>query len=268
MSLPLTFALKQDALYWLLHLFFIKPDARYWRLHFLSIKQNVRYWLLHLFLASALNLLCAGLAPVQAKAALRAIVLPQGVTRSVVVEKSKWQGAGVELEQLHSHTSLEATLEQLAMLLPDLTPVWSEQDVVRAHWSNDKASYVLFLWATETQGTEGLLSGLALDQPNDLIQKTSSAHFTALDWFPSQAVQLFRFVDRSTGYPIVLSSFAVPMVASRLIDRLSTYAQRNGWLRLHDELTFFRDTKRLSFQVNATYGNTTVVVYETARDAP
>jgi len=253
-SLLLTFAMRQD--------------ARYWRLHFFVNKQDMRYWLLHLFLVGAANVLCAGFVPVQAKVALKTIVLPQGVARSVVVQNSEWQGAGVELEHLHSHTNLEATLEQLAMLLPDLTPVWFEQDVVRAHWSNDKASYVLFLWATETQGTEGLLSGLALDQPNDLVQKTLSARFTALDWLPSQAVQLFRLVDRSNGYPISLSSFAVPMVASRLIDRLSTYAQRNGWLRLHDELTFFRDTKRLSFQVNANHGNTTVVVYETTRNAP
>jgi hypothetical protein len=267
-SLPLTFAMRQDARYWLLHFFFLKQDARYWRLHFFVNKQDVRYWLLHLFLVSAVNLLCGGLATVQAKAALKAIVLPQTVTRSVIVENSEWQGAGVELEHLHSPTKLEATLEQLAMLLPDLTPVWSEQGVVRAHWSNDKASYVLFLWATEIQGTEGLLSGLALDQPNDLIQKTLAAHFTALDWLPSQAVQLFRFVDRSNGHPIVLTSLAVPMLASRLIDHLITYAQQNGWLRLHDELTFFRDTKRLSFQVNSNHGNTTVVVYETSRDAP
>lgn len=235
---------------------------------FFAFRRDARKWLRHMCLMSAVNLLCACWAPAQAKDALKAIVLPQTVARSVMIENSDWQGAGVELEHLRSHTTLEATLEQLAMLLPALTPVWSEQGVARAHWSNDQTSYALFLWATEAQGTEGLLSSLGLRQADGLVPKTLPAHFMASNWLPSQAVPLFHFVDRSNGHPIALSSFLVPMVASRLIAHLNTYGQRNGWLQLHDELTFLRDAKRLSFRVNPEQGNTMVVVYQTSRDAP
>jgi hypothetical protein len=84
------------------------------------------------------------------------------------------------------------------------------------------------------------------------------------------------------------------MLPWQLIDHLKSYGERNGWLllkgdlkvirdakrppedlvrvrdvkRLHEDLTFVRDAKRLSFLVNANNGNTTVVVFETSRDAP
>ena len=224
-------------------------------------------------LVRLLSLLCACVSQVHASVALQSIVLPQAMTRSVIVEKSHWQGAGVELEHLLSEATLEATLEQLATLLPALTPVWSEQGVTRAHWSTDQASYALFLWATETQGTEGLLSGLTLRQPHGLVPNTpvantSSAHVNALAWLPGEAAQLFRFVDNTNGSSIVLTSFSVPLISSRVIDHVSRYGQRHGWLRLSDALTFVRDTKRLSFLLHPAQGSTTVLVYETSRDAP
>lgn len=234
-----------------------------------------------LCLAVVVSVLCACLSSAQAKLALQAIELPQSVVRSVIVDQSEWQGIEVELEHLQSNTTLEATLEQLAMLLPERTPVWSEKNVVRAHWSTAEASYSLFLWATENKGTEGLFSGLALRSPERLGHKpspeqlvhntssnTSPALNTTLNWLPKRATQLFRFVDVSSGQPITLSSYTVPMVSSLLIQHLKTYAQRNGWLGLADELTFFRDAKRLSVQVTSEQGNTTVFFYETSRDAP
>ncbi|MEI8399839.1 MAG: hypothetical protein WCG12_03445 [Alcaligenaceae bacterium] len=214
-----------------------------------------------------ISLLLAGASPVHANLSLEAIELPQAVVRSVVMNKSEWQGVGVELEQLQSDATLETTLEQLATLLPELTPVWSEQDVVRVHWATAQTSYSLFLWATATQGTEGLLSSLALRPPEAFVQNTSTAYVTALDWLPKQATQLYRFVDTSKGPPSVLASYAVPMVSSLLIQHIKTYAQRNGWLALPEELSFFREAQRLSFQVHSEQGNTTVFFYETSRDA-
>ena len=90
----------------------------------------------------------------------------------------------------------------------------------------------------------------------------------ALDWLPKQAQQLFRLIDDSGTQPIVLSSFTVATTSSQLADHLKAYGQRNGWVRLPDELTFFRKTRRLSFQVMIDQGETTVLVYETSRDAP
>jgi len=37
---------------------------------------------------------------------------------------------------------------------------------------------------------------------------------------------------------------------------------------LSEDLTFIRDAKRLSFLVSANEGNTTVLIFETSRDAP
>ena len=274
--------------------FIVRPDAM----------QGLRRW----SLVGLLSLVCVYVSPVQAKASLASIMLPQAVTRSVMIEKSAWQGMDIELEHLSSDAAPEATLEQLAMLIPELTPVWSEAEVVRAHWMTSAVSYSLFLWATERQGTEGLLSAIALAQPEGLVKKTSlPASFSALDWLPKQAARLFSFTDASNGLPAVLSSFAVPMLSWQLIDHLKSYGARNGWLhlqgdfrvvqdakrpledlalgrdvirssedltsvrdvkRLSEDLTFIRDAKRLSFLVSANDGNTTVLVFETSRDAP
>jgi hypothetical protein len=212
-----------------------------------------------------------------------------------MIEKSAWQGMDIELEYLSSDAALEATLEQLTMLIPEFTPVWFEAGVVRAHWITSEVSYSLFLWATERHGTEGLLSAIALTQPEEQVKKTSvPASFSALDWLPKQAAPLFRFTDASNGSPAALSSFAVPMLSWQLIDHLKSYGERNGWLllkgdlkvirdakrppeylvrvrdvkRLHEDLTFVRDAKRLSFLVSANDGNTTVLVFESSRDAP
>jgi hypothetical protein len=223
------------------------------------------------------------------------MMLPQAVTRSVMIEKSAWQGMDIELEHLSSDTAPEATLEQLAMLIPELTPVWSEAEVVRAHWITSEVSYSLFLWATERHGTEGLLSAIALTKSEGQVKKTSfPASFSALDWLPKQAAPLFRFTDASNGSPAALSSFAVPMLPWQLIDHLKSYGERNGWVllkgdlsvirdakrppedlarvrdvkRLHEDLSFIRDAKRLSFLVSPAQGNTTVFILETSRDAP
>ena len=218
--------------------------------------------------AGMLILACVCLAPVQANVSLQSIILPQAVTRSVIIDQSAWQGVGVELEYLRSDAKPEATLEQLAMLLPELTPVWSEQEVVRAHWTTAQTSFVLLLWANEHQGTEGLLSAVALGQPDGLKNTSAPVSFRALDWLPKQAAQLFNFIDSSSGLPAVISSFTVPMIASQLTDHLKSYGRRNGWLLLHDDLTFIRDAKRLSFLVTGGQGHTTVLVFESSRDTP
>jgi hypothetical protein len=259
----------------------LQPEAR----------QGLRLWTFVGLLSGA----CVYVLPVQAKASLSSMILPQAVTRSVTIEKSTWQGMDIELEHLSSDVAPEATLEQLAMLIPELTPVWSEAEVVRAHWMTSEVSYSLFLWATERQGTEGLLSAIKLTQPKGQIKKTSlPASFNALDWLPKQASPLFRFTDASNGLPAALSSFAVPMLSWQLIDHLKSYGERNGWVllkgelsvirdakrppedlarvrdvkRLHEDLSFMRDAKRLSFLVSANDGNTIVLVFETSRDAP
>jgi hypothetical protein len=221
-----------------------------------------------LCLVSVVSLLSACLAPAQASVLLKSISLPQAVTRSVIVDHSEWQGVDVELEHLHSPATLEVTLEQLARFLPALTPVWSEQGVAQAHWTSDEASFALFLWTTHTQTTEGLLSGLGLSQPQSLVRNTVPVQFAALDWLPKQAQQLFRLIDNSGTQAIALSSFTVTTTSSQLVDHLKAYGQRNGWVRLPDELTFFRNARRLSFQVMTDQGQTTVLVYETSREAP
>ena len=126
----------------------------------------------------------------------------------------------------------------------------------------------MFLWATHTQTTEGLLSGLGLSQPQSLVRNTVPVQFAALDWLPKQAQQLFRLIDNSGTQPIALSSFTLATTSSQLVDHLKAYGQRNGWVRLPDELTFFRNARRVSFQVMADKGLTTVLVYETSREAP
>ena len=221
-----------------------------------------------LYLISVVSGLAAWLSVAQASVCLKSIVLPQAVERSVVINSSQWQAVSVELEYLHSSATLEATLEQLAMFLPELTPVWSEQGVAQAHWTSAKASYALFLWATQSQTTEGLLSGLSVGQADRLKHNTLPAQFAAADWLPKQTRQLFRFTDQSGGQPVALSSFTVSKTPSQLADHLNAYGQRNGWVRLPDELTFFRDARRLSFQIMVDKGHTTVVVYETSREAP
>jgi hypothetical protein len=244
--------------------------------------------------ASLLSLAYVCLAPAQANVSLQSITLPKAVTRSVIVDQSTWQGMGVELEYLRSDATPEATLEQLAMLLPELTPVWSEQEVLRAHWTSAQTSFVLLLWATEHQGTEGLLSAVALRQPEGPVNTGVPVSFRALDWLPKQAAQLFSFTDSSSGLPAVISSFTVPMIDSQLIAHLKSYGQRNGWLPLQvdptlgpeakrppedlalvrgakplqQDLTFVRDAKRLSFLVTSGQGHTTVLAFESSRDAP
>jgi hypothetical protein len=278
------------------------------RLSLLVARQSrARVWLSRLTSASMLSLACVCLAPAQANVSSKSFVLPQAVTRSVLVDQSAWQGMGVELEYLQSDASPEETLEQLAMLLPESTPVWSEQDVVRAHWTTAETSFVLLLWATEHQGTEGLLSSVALGQPETLVKTSLPVSFRALDWLPKQASPVFSFADSSSGLPAVISSFTVPMIASQVIDHLKNFGERHGWLHLradptlaraakrppedlalaggaqaldgdrtlervvqplHEDFTFLRDSKRLSFLVSADYGNTTVLVFESSRDAP
>jgi len=231
-------------------------------------RRHPRLALRILCLISVVSLLAAFLSPVQASVSLKSIALPQAVTRSVIVDNSEWQGVGVELEHLRSSATLEVTLEQLAMFLPELTPVWSEQGVAQAHWTSDEASFVLFLWATHTQTTEGLLSGLGLSQPQSLVRNTVPVQFAALDWLPKQSQQMFRLIDNSGTQPIALSSFTVATTSSQLADHLKAYGQLNGWVRLPDELTFFRNARRLSFQVMTAQGQTTVLVYETSRETP
>ncbi len=221
-----------------------------------------------LCLVSVVCLSSAYLSPAQGSVSLKSVALPQAVTRSVIVDNSEWQGVGVEFEHLHSPATLEVTLEQLASFLPELTPVWSEQGVAQAHWISDEASFALFLWATHTQTTEGLLSGLGLSQPQSLVRNSVPVQFAAMNWLPKQTQQLFRLIDNSGAQPIALSSFTVATTSSQLVDHLKAYGQRNGWVRLPDELTFFRNARRLSFQVMVDQGRTTVLVYETSRDAP
>ena len=233
-----------------------------------SIQLHVRQGLSNWFLTGALSLACVCALPVQAKVSLQSLALPQAITRSVVLDKSAWHGMCVELEHLLSPDTLEATLEKLALVLPDLTPVWSEQEVVKAHWSTAEASYVLLLWPTEQQGTEGLLSAVGLSHSDGLETNTAPRSSRALDWLPKQATPLFSLVDASGDLPILLSSFAIPMISSQLIDHLKNYGQRNQWLRLHDDLTFVRGAQRLSFLLTAAQGNTTVVVFESSRETP
>ena len=222
----------------------------------------LRLWLL-------LGFLFNSQAVANLQATKKPLVLPQTITRSMIVDQSQWQGISVELEHLKSPATLEVTLEQLAMALPALTPVWSEQGVVHAHWTSADSSYALFLWANDTQGTEGtegLLSSLVVGQLEKIASNTVSTPLLALEWLPKQSAQLFSFVDQSSGSPITLSSFTVPLMASLLIPQLKAYGQRNGWLKLPDGLAFIRDSKRLSFYVMADRGSTTVFVYETTRD--
>jgi hypothetical protein len=89
-----------------------------------------------------------------------------------------------------------------------------------------------------------------------------------MDWLPQQAQQLFRLIDNSGIEPIALSSFIVSTTSSQLVDHLNSFGKRNGWIRLPEELTFFRKDKRLSFQVMTDTGQATVLVYETTRDIP
>lgn len=233
-----------------------------------GVKRFVRHWLCTLRLVSAVLLSPVWLSTVQASVALKAIPLPQTVTRSVIVHQSNWQGVAVELERLRSPATLATTLEQLAALLPELTPVWSEQGVIRAHWISAETSYALLLWETDSLTTEGLLSGLALTQPLSMGQSALSARFEVLDWLPGQSQQLFRLHDRSGAQPISLSGFTVLTTSSQLVDHLSAYGRRNNWVRLPGELTFFRNNTRLSFQVTTDRGQTSVLAYETSRDAP
>lgn len=233
-----------------------------------AVGRGAGYRLWTSVLMMCVGLFCMWLPAVQAKVGVQPIVLPQSVTRSVIVDKSEWQGVGIELEHLRSHTTLETTLEQLAMLLPPLTPIWSEQGVARAHWIAAESSYVLFLWANEMHGTEGLLSSLALGQSSRFIQKNVPMHSASFAWLPIQAVKLFSFVDKSNGPPRSLTSYTVPIVPSLLIQQLKAYARRNGWLFLSDELTFLRDVKRLSFLIHPDKGNTTVLVHETSIESP
>ena len=230
--------------------------------------RQLRLALRILGLVSVVSLLSASLSPAQASVSLKSIALPQAVTRSVIVDNSEWQGVGVELEHLHSSATLEVTLEQLSMFLPELTPVWFEQGVAQAHWTSAEASYALFLWATHTQTTEGLLSGLAFGQHQSFERNTAPVHFAAIDWLPKQAKQLFRLIDNSGAQAVALSSFTVSTTSSQLADYLKAYGQRNGWVRVPDELTFFRNARRLSFQIMADQGHTTVLVYETSQEAP
>lgn len=234
----------------------------------LGVERFVRHWLCTLWLVSAVILSPVWLSTAQASVALQAIPLPQTVTRSVIVDQSNWQGVAVELERLHSPAKLAATLESLAALLPELTPVWSEQGVMQAHWISAETSYALLLWETKSHTTEGLLSGLALTQPLSVGHNALPAQFEVLDWLPGQSQQLFRLHDRSGAQPISLSSFTVLTTSSQLVDHLSAYGRRNNWVRLPGELTFFRNNTRLSFQVMTDTGQTTVLVYETSRDAP
>jgi hypothetical protein len=233
-----------------------------------GLGRQPRFALRLLGLVSVVSLLSASLSPVQANVSLKSLALPKAVTRSVIIDNSEWQGVGVELEHLSSSATLEATLEQLAMFLPELTPVWSEQGVAHAHWIDTEFSYVLFLWATQTQTTEGLLSRLRLGRPQGVAHNTLPRQFAAIDWLPKQAQQLFRLTDNSGAQAIALSSFTLATTSSQLADHLKAYGQRNGWVRLPDKLTFFRDTRRLSFQVVTDKGHTTVLVYETSREAP
>ncbi len=229
-----------------------------------SLERPVRTWLRTVLLISAVSLLPAWLSAAQATVALKAVVLPYAVTRSVIIDKSQLQGVDVGLERLHSPATLEATLEQLALLLPELTPVWSEQGVMQAHWTSPEASYALLLWETQTHTTEGLLSALALTAIHSKLPEQSAA----TEWLPKQTQQLFRWIDKAGPQPIALSSFIVSIPSSQLVNHLTAHGQRNGWVRLADELTFFRSQTRLSFQVMTDKGQTTVLVYETSRDAP
>ena len=233
----------------------------------LPFERFIRHWWYILLLISALSLTPTWCSSAQASA-LKAIVLPQAVTRSVMLDKSQWQGVSVELERLQSPATLEATLEQLAMLLPELTPVWSEHGVMQAHWSSAQNSYVLLLWETQTHSTEGILSGLALAQPLMVGHHTLPVKFTAMDWLPTQTQQLFRLIDTSGAQPVALSSFIVSATSSQLVDHLNAYGRRNGWVRLPDDLSFLRNDTHLSFQVMTETGHATVLVYETARAAP
>ena len=170
-----------------------------------------------------------------------------------------------------------------------------------------QTSFVLLLWATEPQGTEGLLSAVTLGQPEGLENTSAPVSFRALDWLPKQAEQLFSFTDSSIGLPAVISSFTVPVIASQLINHLKSYGQRNGWLHLqvdptpsrsakrqsedltlvrdakhppedlalvrgakplHEDITFIRGAKRVSFLVTGGQGHSTVLVFESSRDAP
>ena len=235
---------------------------------FLSSERLVRPWLRTVCLVTAVSLSFVLLSTAEASVALKAILLPQTVTRSVIVDKSQWQGVAVELERLHSPATLAATLEQLATLLPELTPVWSELGVMQAHWTSAEASYALWLWETQSHATEGLLSGLALTQPLGLGHSALPAQFEARDWLPKQAQPLFRLLDQSGAQPIALSSFTVSTTSSQLVDQLKAYGRRKNWVGLPDELTFFRHDKRLSFKVMTDTGQTMVLVYETFRGAP
>jgi hypothetical protein len=234
----------------------------------LGIERHVRHRLCTMWLISAVILSPAWLSTAQASVALKAISLPQTVMRSVIVDKSTWQGVAVELERLQSPATLAATLEQLATLLPEVTPVWSEQGVMQAHWTSAETSYALLLWETESHATEGLLSGLALAQPLSVGHNALSAQFEARDWLPRQSQQLFRLHDQSGAQPIALSSFTVLTTSSQLVDHLNAAGRRNNWIRLPGELNFFRNNTRLSFQVMTDTGQTTVLVYETSRGAP
>ena len=235
---------------------------------FLNFERHAGHWLRTVLLISVVSVAPAWLISAQASVALKGIVLPQAITRSVMLGKSQWQGVSVELERLHSPATLEATLEQLAMLLPELTPIWSEYGVMQAHWTTAQASCALLLWETQTHTTEGVLSGLSLAEPLQVGHNTLPTRAAVMDWLPQQAQQLFRLIDNSGIEPIALSSFIVSTTSSQLVDHLNSFGKRNGWIRLPEELTFFRKDKRLSFQVMTDTGQATVLVYETTRDIP
>ena len=231
-----------------------------------NVRRTQRWWLLLWLLVSFLfnSQVAANVQTVP-----KPLALPQSIKRSTIVDQSQWQGIGVELEHLKSHLALEVTLEQLAMALPGLTPIWKEQGLVHAHWTSAQSSYALLLWANDTedtQGTEGLISSLVFGRFEQKGSNNVSTFVSALEWLPKQSAQLFSFVDQSSGSPITLSSFTVPLMPSLLIPQVKAYGQRNGWLELPPGLTFIRHARRLSFYLMADRGSTTVLVHETTRD--
>jgi hypothetical protein len=197
---------------------------------------------------------------------LKSVILPLSVKRTVLFKEVSWQGVGLELEHLNSPALLMVILEQLASILPGLTPVWSEHGVVKTQWATNQASYSMLLWQTKEGETEGIFSGLPLNRPELEQERVKDERFSLREWLPASAERLFTFTDRSTDGVIALSSFVIPLMPAQVVEYIKYQGKKYDWIRMENELEFFRQSKRVSFYIKADNGISTVLAYQTLID--
>ena len=194
-------------------------------------------------------------------------VLPASFERTSIIKHSDWQGVGIEIEHLSSQQKINDVIGQCADRLPALTPLWSEQGVLTAAWNTESSSYALYLWTSSEQKTEGLLSKLTFSNSTKMSSTEKEQTKSVLDWLPAGATQLFSMRDLSTGSPVFMHAFNIPVSGATVLEHLKKEAQENRWLDDRNSLSFVRDAKRISFWVKTMMGQTIVLIYQTDRDA-